>query len=565
MPEVDDRTLAKTFLRAGTLTPAQVEECAAAAADPHAAVTIIDVAIERGFLDRDEAEVARAQATDELAKTWALRHDAAVAKFIMRRQFVSREDVERCRKDQLARLKRGERVTLLDVLTETGCLSPQQVKVATATVDERGHRRLGDFEVIKKLGEGGMGAVYKARQISTNRIVALKVLPRYLAREPTVLKRFYREAQICATLQHPNIVQGLAVGDVEGRYYFAMEFVDGRSLREVIEQDGPMSVRDAMPIFISITTGLAYAHAHDLVHRDIKPENVILTREGVPKLADLGLAKDTRFNRSAITQSGITLGTAYYMPPEQARSAKHVDRRSDIYALGATFYHVLTGRVPYQGDSAFEVLSKHESAMLTPPRRINPDVPEALSAIIERMMQKKPADRFQSADDVLAALRAVPLPSAPPEGAHREGAPPLEAERPSKGPGSAAGELWYVWLAGPDGTPVVRQFDLPTLQGAIETSHIPLDAPVRRGSSGPYGRMDIHPHLRRALRERRVREKAIRRRRTRRQSRKVRPRDLDRSHAHDVRKRRIRAAVKWGLVVGLVVLVAWVLVALVRP
>ena len=556
--EVDDRTLARTLIRAGALTPEQVEECAAEAKSQHEAATIIEVALQRGYLDPDQVEVARIQAADDLAKTWALRRDAAVAKFILQRQFVSREDVEVCRREQLARIRSGEDVTLLDVLSDMGYLSPQQVKVVSATVNERGYRRLGDFEVLRKLGEGGMGAVYKARQLSTGRVVALKVLPRYLAREKTVLKRFYREASISAKLCHPNIVQGLSVGEVEGRHYFAMEFVDGRTLREVIETEGPMPVREAMPIFLAVTTGLAYAHAHDLIHRDIKPENIILTRDGIPKLADLGLAKDTRFNRTAITQSGITLGTAYYMPPEQARSAKRVDKRSDIYALGATFYHILTGQVPYQGDSAFEVLSKHESAHLTPPRHLNPEVPEELSAIIERMMQKRPEDRFQSAEEVLEALQAVVLPPRP-TGKQRDTSAPAAGQGAGGGKSdSRAATLWYVWLVGPGGEAQVQQFSLAELEEAIAQGRLPLDAPVRCGSAGPFASMESHPQLKRALRRRRARDRSLRRkRRKRREPTAMSPEER---YALERRRRRIRTAMKWGLV-GVVALAAvWLLV-----
>jgi len=476
----DDEQLAKTLVLTGALTAEEMASCR-----DGQDLSLIDAAVSRGFVSPDQVEQARR----DLSRTWALRRDAALARFAIQHHFITRDDVVACRKVQRRRAACGEQVDLLEIMIEERCVSRGQATFVAAAVNDRGHRRLGDFEVLAKLGEGGMGTVYKARRVTDDRIVALKLLPRHLARERGLLKRFYREAEVTTRLRHPNVVAGLAAGRTGGRHYFAMEFVDGGSLKDVIENEGAMPLDRAVPLFIDVASALAYAHVLGLVHRDIKPENVLLTLEGAPKLADLGLAKESALGRTEITMTGVALGTAYYMPPEQARDAKRADRRSDIYALGATFYHVLTGRVPYPGDSAFDVLNKHQTATLQPPHEVNSAVPDPVSRVITRMLRKRPRYRYQSADDVVQALTAVPLPG-----------------RPSPPPG--AGELWYVWLAGSGGVEDIAQFSRPALVESITAGQLPLDAAVRRAcddhlrpivsvpelaDAAPMGRPDADP------------------------------------------------------------------------
>ena len=368
------------------------------------------------------------------------------------------------------------------------------------------------------------------------------------------VKRFYREAQACAKLDHPNIVRGLAVGEADGHHYFAMEFVDGRTLKAILDQDGPMPLWRALPIFIDVAKGLAHAHQRDLIHRDIKPDNILLTTDGVPKLADLGLAKETTSDRSAITESGTAMGTAYYMPPEQAKDAKRADNRSDLYALGATFYHLLTGRVPYEGDSSFEVMSKHESGILTPPKKLNPDIPERLSLIIEKMMNKKPEFRFRSAEEVVDALLQVEAPK--PASARRPTGekPRLDVPRPSADKDVTPGELWCVGVPGPTGKHTAREFDLPTLQRFIEEGRLPLDAPLRRGKDGPFKSMDRYPQLARVLRIRRAKDKD---QKGRSQVYGEIYNQYDRKKAREALMRKIKTAVKWVILLGLLGAAVW--------
>jgi serine/threonine-protein kinase len=267
--------------------------------------------------------------------------------------------------------------------------------------------QIGDFRLVKRLGEGGMGAVFKARQLSMDRDVALKVLPKHLAKDKGFVERFYREARASAKLDHPNIVRGIAVGEAQGFHYFAMEFIDGESCEKLLEQ-GRVAVADAVRIAIEVARALDHAHAKGLVHRDIKPDNIMITRAGVVKLADLGLAKAIEEDQ-ALTQTGSGFGTPYYMPPEQARSAKHVDNRSDIYALGATLYHLLTGQIPYPGETALEILTAKEEKPHAPARRANPEVPEMLDLIIDKMMARDPKARFQNAAELIASLEKTRL------------------------------------------------------------------------------------------------------------------------------------------------------------
>jgi serine/threonine protein kinase len=263
--------------------------------------------------------------------------------------------------------------------------------------------QLGDFRLLKKLGEGGMGTVFKARQLSMDRDVALKVLSKPLAKDAAFVERFYREARASARLDHANIVRGIAVGEEKGFHYFAMEFVDGQTCEKRVQEHGKFRIGDAVKVALDIARALDHAHSKGMVHRDIKPDNILVTRDGAVKLADLGLAKETDEN-SALTQTGGGFGTPYYMPPEQARNAKAVDNRSDIYALGATLYYLLTAKLPYTGETVIEVLTAKEEGQHAPARRYNPDIPELLDLVIDKMMARDPKSRYQSASELISAL-----------------------------------------------------------------------------------------------------------------------------------------------------------------
>lgn len=263
-------------------------------------------------------------------------------------------------------------------------------------------RRLGGYDLIRPLGQGGMGTVYLARQVSLDRPVALKVMHRHLAGDPDLVARFLREAVAAARLVHPNVVQVYDVGEQDGAPFYSMEYVEGTSLAQLVHRDGPLPPETAASHVLQAARGLKYAHEHGLVHRDVKPDNLLLDVHGVVKVADLGLVKLPATAPSAtpppggegLTVAGAPAGTPAYMAPEQARGASSVDQRADIYSLGCTFYALLTGRAPFTGGSALEVMSRHCFEPIDPPQAHAPGLPPELSAIVLRMLAKKPEDRY---------------------------------------------------------------------------------------------------------------------------------------------------------------------------
>jgi serine/threonine-protein kinase len=346
---------------------------------------------------------------------------------------------------------------------------------------------IGDFRLTQKLGEGGMGAVYKAFQISMDRTVALKLLARNLAGNQAFVERFYREARTMAKLDHPNIVRGYAVGDENGQHYVAMEFIDGMSMQKWMDKRGKLSVGDAVHVALCAAAALEHAHEQNLIHRDIKPDNILITSKGVVKVADLGLAKKTDEDL-ALTQSGTGFGTPFYMPLEQYRDAKHVDGRADIYALGVTLYYFLTGELPFKGESHAQVIEAKQRAKFPPARRFNPEIPERLDLMIDKMMQKDRAHRYQTCTDVIRDLDSlgvanqtlsfVTAPTAPavrpaaagatrptlPMAKTKPTAPPLD-DRPER-------ELWLLRYVDEHGRHAKKQVSAGRLKQLIERNEI---------------------------------------------------------------------------------------------
>ncbi|MFO0917412.1 MAG: serine/threonine-protein kinase [Planctomycetaceae bacterium] len=272
------------------------------------------------------------------------------------------------------------------------------------------HRRIGRYELEKELGSGGMGAVYLAKDTQLKRLVALKVLPPDKAENSTLVKRFQAEAQAAAQLRHDNIVSIYDNGEADGHLYIAMEFVDGYDVQELIRKRGKIPVKRSIEIIKQVAQALQHAAIHKIIHRDIKPSNLLIRNDGVVKLVDLGLARsidDTL--ESNITRAGTTVGTVDYMSPEQARNSRLADTRSDIYSLGCTWYHMLTGQPPYPVGSMTNKLQAHASAPLANPIRLNDAVPEALVAVMQRMMAKSPEDRYQTPSELLADLEQPSL------------------------------------------------------------------------------------------------------------------------------------------------------------
>lgn len=270
--------------------------------------------------------------------------------------------------------------------------------------------KLGDYRLIKKLGQGGMGEVFLAEHVKLERKVAIKTLKPELARDKPFVDRFYREANLMARLDHPNVVRCDTVGDDEatGIQYVTIEFIDGQSLQDWFDQQGTIDVRDAMTIAIKVSEALAYAHSVGLIHRDIKPDIILISKNGDVKVSDLGLAKALD-ERVSMTQSGFGMGTPLYMPPEQARNAKHVDHRADIYALGTSLYYILTGKPPFGGQTTIELLQSKEEGFFKPIRKFDPNLPERLDLVLDKMMAAKADHRYATLQDVISDLKSLGL------------------------------------------------------------------------------------------------------------------------------------------------------------
>lgn len=271
-------------------------------------------------------------------------------------------------------------------------------------------KRLGKYQIEKKIGAGGMGAVFLARDTELKRTVALKVLPKDKAENPILVRRFRAEAQAAAQLRHPNIVAVFDSGEADGYLYIAMEFVDGVDLFELVSKRGVVPIRRSIDIIKQVAAALQHAFEQNIVHRDIKPSNLLIRKDGTVKLTDLGLARsidDTL--ETNITRAGTTVGTVDYMSPEQARNSKLADIRSDLYSLGCTWYQMLTGSPPYPDGSVTNKLQAHAIKPIPDPREMNPQVSEGLTAVLRRMMAKKPEDRYQTPADLIEELNHAKL------------------------------------------------------------------------------------------------------------------------------------------------------------
>jgi serine/threonine-protein kinase len=265
--------------------------------------------------------------------------------------------------------------------------------------------RLGKYEIVSKLGAGGMGTVFLATDVELKRRVALKVLSKDKAENPTLVKRFKAEARSAAQLEHENIVRIYDSGEADGYLYIALEYVEGNDLYRLMQKRGNIPVKRSIEIIKQTAEALKHAHRSNIVHRDIKPANLMITNDGMVKLADLGLARaidDT--TETTITRAGTTVGTVDYMAPEQARDSKAADIRSDIYSLGCTWYHMLTGKVPYPEGSLTNKLHAHASANLPDPRYLNDTIPAPIVAVIHKMISKKMEDRYQTPGELIKEL-----------------------------------------------------------------------------------------------------------------------------------------------------------------
>lgn len=266
---------------------------------------------------------------------------------------------------------------------------------------------IGGFEIKGLIGKGGMGEVYLARQVSMDRDIALKILPAHLTRDKSLVERFLKEVRNSAQLDHPNIVTAYAAGEDDGIYYMAMTYIRGENL-DAILQRGPMDEHETLELCRKIAGALRTAwNEHGMIHRDIKPENIIVDQKGVPKILDMGLSKSMHDSAQTATNPDTIMGSPNYMSPEQIESSDNVDFRADMYSMGTSMYHMLTGTIPFYGGSYINTLKRQSNEQLPDPRTINPHISDACVSFMERLLAKHPKHRFASWEELIEALDLV--------------------------------------------------------------------------------------------------------------------------------------------------------------
>jgi len=346
-------------------------------------------------------------------------YDTIFGKMALEQGFCTDAELRRSLDELRSRLKNNP-VVLKDLMVELGYLTKTQAERLKTRIRETkaAAYQIPGYKIQGKLGSGAMAIVYKAKQLSLNRTVAIKILPKRLSENPEYVERFYKEGQAAAKFNHNNIVQAFDVGEAGGYHYFVMEYVEGKSIADDLSAGKVFNEHEALDIIIQVAQALAHAHANGLIHRDVKPKNIMITNDSVVKLADMGLARETTDIEAAQSEEGKAYGTPYYIAPEQIRGKIDIDGRADIYGLGATFYHMVTGRVPFMADDSMEVMKKHLRERLIPPDHINTSLSAGVSEVIEIMMAKRRADRYKNVEELLTDLEAL-----------REGQPPLQAHK----------------------------------------------------------------------------------------------------------------------------------------
>jgi serine/threonine-protein kinase len=366
----------------------------------------------------------------------ANKADYTFGQIAIRENICTFEQVKECLDIQAKLRTLGiEPKKLGEILIEKGYVSPEQAvtvaKAQMATMSAgAGKLNIPGYDLISKIGQGAMGTVFKAKQLSMDRVVAIKVLSSKYSKDRVFVERFLREARAVAKLNHENIISGIDVGEANGHHYFVMEYVDGAPVTALMKRDGRLDEQRCLKIGIQVARALAHAHKHGIVHRDVKPENIMLAvTGGGAKLCDLGLAKQTKGDAD-VTMDGTSVGTPNYISPEQARGEDKIDIRSDIYSLGASLYHMAVGGPPFSGANPMVVMTKHVTEFAEPPKRRCPALSEGFSNLIMKMMQKRREDRPQDPEaliqDLERLLNGEPLRSPAPADRH-----PTSVPRPS--------------------------------------------------------------------------------------------------------------------------------------
>jgi serine/threonine-protein kinase len=341
------------------------------------------------------------------AKAEAAAHNPEEERLVhalVSRGLLTREEAHQCRSQAAA--NSGPEI-LLSRLVNAGFLTLNQAKRARHELSALLGQQIPGYQLMEKLGQGSMGVVYKARQLSMNRLVAIKVLHPRFAANPEFLRRLQREAHLAAKLSHNNIIQAIDVGSAGSIHYFVMEYVEGTTIKQEQEAGKIYEEAEAIEITLQMAQAMQHAWRRGLVHRDIKPANIVLTADRVAKLADIGMARETEDRALARAEKGMTIGTPFYMAPEQIHGREDIDVRADIYSLGATLYHMLTGQPPFPGDKVDDVLKAHLEQDLVPPDHLNTKLSGGLGEVVEFMMAKKRRRRYQTPEDLILDLECL--------------------------------------------------------------------------------------------------------------------------------------------------------------
>jgi serine/threonine-protein kinase len=349
-------------------------------------------------------------------------HEQRLEQYVVGRGLTTEDELKEARRLLNQAEKEGRGVSLTEALVKAGGLTESQARRILALLakepsapappsagEEAAAPKLTipGIQILEKVGRGSQAIVFRGRQVSVDRIVAVNVMLTKTARDPQARQRFVQEARAAAKLSHNNIVQAIDAGETpEGYPYFIQEFVDGTTVYDLLkERGGPLPEERALEIIIHMAEALAHAHSRGFIHRDVKPKNIMLTKEGLAKLADMGLARQVA--DVDVEELGKAFGTPYYIAPEQVVGSAKIDFRADIYSLGATFYEMLTGRPPFTAPTPQQVMQKHVTSPLIPPDHVNKALSAGVSEVVEVMMAKRPADRYKSTEDLLVDLRTV--------------------------------------------------------------------------------------------------------------------------------------------------------------
>ena len=369
-------------------------------------------------------EMAEEQ-VQELAKG-GTNVDTLVGRLVVDQGLATTEEVQHCLETARQLREDQNQASLVQLLVDNEYVTRRQIARLKQIIEaERSGQKIPGYKVLGKLGAGAMATVFKARQLSLDRTVAIKILPRKYTSNAQFIERFYAEGRAAAQLNHPNIVQAYDVGKAGDYHYFVMEYVEGRTVYDDILKHKRFSEPEALEIITQMAEALLHAHGKGLIHRDVKPKNIMINREGVAKLADMGLARAITDKEAAEAEAGKAFGTPYYISPEQIRGEVHIGPPADIYSLGATLYHMVTGNVPFDGKNPSAVMHKHLKADLAPPDHVNSKLSAGVSEVIEMMMAKDPRKRYQTCKDLLVDLRAVSKKEPPPL-AHKDVLPAAE-------------------------------------------------------------------------------------------------------------------------------------------